>query len=144
MVFFKCKYSLVLLLIHVTNPWKRKRMRKWGFYEYFFSTLTLIYKWKEHQLFFFSIWINGWSINQSSVEYQQKSLIIAFSNTVESKVALRRPWQDYRQTKHAMEQVRSNAVAGFLRRPRYTISLKLCHPLSLVIVGTCNSFAGAV
>lgn len=92
----------------------------------------------------FSIWINGWSINQSSVEYQQKSLIIAFSNTVESKVALRRPWQDYRQTKHAMEQVRSNAVAGFLRRPRYTISLKLCHPLSLVIVGTCNSFAGAV
>lgn len=92
----------------------------------------------------FSIWINGWSINQSSVECQQKSLIIAFSNTVESKLALRRPWQDYRQTKHAMEQVRCNAVAGFLRRPRYTISLKLCHPLSLVIVGTCNSFAGAV
>lgn len=98
LAFFKCKYSLVLLLIHVTNPWKRKRMRKWGFYEYFFSTLTLIYKWKEHQLFFFSIWINGWSINQSSVEYQQKSLIIAFSNTVESKLALRRPWQDYRPT----------------------------------------------
>lgn len=46
----------------------------------------------------FSIWINGWSINQSSVEYQQKSLIIDFSNTAESKLALRRPWQDYRTT----------------------------------------------
>lgn len=123
---------------------KEKGWENGVFTSIFFSTLTLIYKWKEHQLFFFSIWINGWSINQSSVEYQQKSLIIAISNTVESKLALRRPWQDYRQTKHAMEQVRCNAVAGFLRRPRYTISLKLCHPLSLVIVGTCNSFAGAV
>lgn len=122
---------------------KEKGWENGVFTSIFFSTLTLIYKWNEHQLFFFSIWINGWSINQSSVEYQQKSLIIAFSNTVDSKLALRRPWQDY-QTKHAMEQVRSNAVSGFLRRPRYTISLKLCHPLSLVIVGTCNSFAGAV
>lgn len=144
MAFFKCKYSLVLLLIHVTNPWKRKRMRKWGFYEYLFFYFDPDLQMKRASTILFSIWINDWSINQSSVEYQQKSLIIAFSNTVESKVALRRPWQDYRQTKHAMEQVRSNAVAGFLRRPRYTISLKLCHPLSLVIVGTCNSFAGAV
>lgn len=109
---------------------------------------------------FFLLW--PWSTNEKSINYSffqfelmaeasinqvlniSKNLIIAFSNTVESKVALRRPWQDYRQTKHAMEQVRSNAVAGFLRRPRYTISLKLCHPLSLVIVGTCNSFPGAV
>lgn len=114
----------------------------------FTSIFFLLWPWSTNEksinYSFFSIWINGWSINQSSVEYQQKSLIIAFSNTVESKVALRRPWQDYRQTKHAMKQVRCNAVAGFLRRPRYTISLKLCHPLSLVIVGTCNSFAGAV
>lgn len=115
-----------------------------GFLRVFFFYFDPDLQMKRASTILFSIWINGWSINQSSVEYQQKSLIIAFSNTVESKLALRRPWQDYRQTKHAMEQVRSNAVAGFLRRPRYTISLKLCHPLSLVIVGTCNSFAGAV
>lgn len=133
----KCKYSLVLLLIHVTNPWKRKRMRKWGFYEYFFSTLTLIYKWKEHQLFFFSIWINGWSINQSSVEYQQKSLIIAFSNTVESKVALRRPWQDYRQTKHAMEQVRCIKCSSWLfEKTSLHNQLKT---LSSSIIGNCRN-----
>lgn len=119
---------------------KEKGWENGVFTSIFFSTLTLIYKWKEHQLFFFSIWINGWSINQSSVEYQQKSLIIAFSNTVESKLALRRPWQDYRPTELSNKTCHG---AGSLQCSIWLFEKTSLHnqlkTLSSSIIGNCRN-----